>query len=116
MVVKYRKSIGGYVLDSVFGAPDQKVIVEQEPLKYCDECGKIGVTARCCNTDSLLGKLNCKKTLCKNCAERYKCKKCKRHFCYKHWKNHNCGKKSFLENVKDNPWLLKLPAKMKIKK
>lgn len=101
MVVKYRKSVGGYVLDSVFGAPNQKVKVEHE-LKYCDECGKIGIIARCSHVDSVLGNLNCKRNLCRNCAEDYKCKKCKKHFCHKHWENHNCGKKSVLGKVKDS--------------
>jgi len=81
MVVKYRKSVGGYILDSVFGVND-KTITHQTELVGCDYCGKLENHSKC-------QKSFCNKILCKDCAK--KCKKCGKFFCPKHINNHGCG-------------------------
>jgi len=82
MVIKYRKSIGGYILDSVFGVNDKTNIQEQTKLSECGYCGKLENYSKC-------QKLFCDKILCKDCAK--KCKKCGRFFCPKHINSHGCG-------------------------
>lgn len=80
VTVKYRKTIGGYVLDSIFGVNKQQV-QPNEPTS-CRHCGKKEVFANC-------QALMCRKPLCGDCAK--KCKSCGKYFCPKHIGNHKCN-------------------------
>lgn len=78
MKIKHRKSIGHYIFDSVLGVHDQERDDKQKQLKIleksrpaesveCDECGKVGIIARCHRKVFFK---RCDKPLCKGCAKK----------------------------------------------
>lgn len=86
-VIKYRKSIGGYILDSLFGVDKQNIVIQDsnEEDNFCGHCGK-----KILKTDKefICQYGWCGDNFCSDCAK--KCKKCGKHYCIKHIKSHTC--------------------------
>lgn len=86
-VFKYRKSIGGYILDSIFGVGqnNNQKIEDDEEDNYCEHCGSKILKKE---KDFICKGSWCEATLCSECAK--KCRKCKKYFCLEHVNNHKC--------------------------
>ena len=77
MKIKYRKSLGGYLMDEIMGVnqiaraqkqEELKILEKSRPAKTieCDICGRVGIIARCQGRSFFT---KCDKALCKKHAK-----------------------------------------------